>query len=123
MTRSTKAILRQGTIAFVVSLAVSVGLSIALTSNGVHSSQEGSRNFWSASQKANAVLVLTSYPVSESPQLATCVIDQVSQQHSFTEFLQYATLASLNDFSNPDATQVSVINSLMYDALTCPQVH
>lgn len=123
MTRSTKAILRDGTIAFVVSLAVSVGLSIALTSNGAHASQEGERGFWTASQKANAVLVLTSYPVSESPQLAACVIDQVSQQHSFTEFLQYATLASLNDFSNPDATQVSVINSLMYDALTCPEVH
>lgn len=123
MTRSTKAILREGIIALVVSLAVSVGIAVALTSNSAHASQDGQRGFWTASQKASAALVLTSAPVNESPELANCVIEQVSQQHTFTDFLQYATLAALNDFSNPNAVQTEVINSLMYDALTCPQIH
>lgn len=123
MSRTRKDLVRDAVVAFVVSLAVTVGLSIALTSTGAHASQKGERGFWTASQKANAALVLTSAPVNESPDLANCVIAQVSQQHSFTEFLQYATMAALNDFSNPNQVQTAVINSLMFDAMTCPENH
>jgi hypothetical protein len=84
-------------------------------------SQDGQRGFWTASQKAQAHLVLTSAPVSESGALADCVIAQVSQEHTYPEFQEYAKMAKVGDFSNPSALQRTVIYDLIYDAMTCPE--
>lgn len=122
MSRPRKEIVRGAIISVVVSVGVTIGVTALATHHDAQAaSQEGSRGFWTASQKANAAKVLTSPPVLESGALAQCVIEQVSQERSYADFLEYARMAALNDFNNPSAVQADVINSLMFAAWTCPE--
>lgn len=101
--------------------AVTATLALTLPDeSSAQASQQGQRGFWTASQKAQAHTVLTSAPVSESGALADCVISQISQEHTYSEFQEYAKMA-VGDFSSPNDVQQSVIYNLMYDAMTCPE--
>lgn len=122
MSSSAKDVVRGSIVSAVVSLGVSlVTACVALPNNGSQASAEGQRGFWSTQQKAQAAQTLTGASVGESPGKAQCMVAQLSQDYTFSEFLEYATMARQDDFSNPGRTQKSIINSLMYDAMVCPQ--
>lgn len=104
-------------------IAITLTLALTLPDSRGEASQTGLRGFWTTQQKQEAQSVLTSAPVLESPELAACVIAEVSQEHDFTQFERYANMAKANDFSSPDSAQQEVIYSLMYDAMTCPESH
>ena len=110
-------------VAGVVSVAATISLTLWAVSN--HASGGGpdphEGGHWIGTQLGYAQGVMENPPVSESAGLARCVVSHISNQVSFSDFVQYANLVEADDFSNPSQTALHVIAFLQEDALSCPE--